>query len=74
MSILKTIQTKVLEIAYREEGAAAGWPIILAHGFPYDVHAYDEVAPRLAAAGARVITPYLRGFRPHTLSVQRQDA
>ena len=37
---------------------------MLAHGFPYDVHAYDEVAPQLAKAGARVITPYLRGFGP----------
>ena len=64
MSILKTIQTKVLEIAFLDEGAAAVWPIILAHGFPYDVHAYDEVVPRLAQAGARVIVPHLRGFGP----------
>jgi pimeloyl-ACP methyl ester carboxylesterase len=64
MSILRTIRTKVLEIAFLDEGAAAGWPIILAHGFPYDVHAYDDVVPRLAQAGARVIVPYLRGFGP----------
>src|SRR5271154_3875645 len=64
MPILKTIQTKVLEIALLDEGVAAGWPIILAHGFPYDIHAYDEVVPRLAQAGARVIVPYLRGFGP----------
>jgi pimeloyl-ACP methyl ester carboxylesterase len=64
MSRLKTIRTKVLEIAFLEEGRATGWPVILAHGFPYDVHAYDEVAPRLAKAGARVIAPYLRGFGP----------
>src|ERR1700733_9861562 len=64
MSILKTVQTKVLEIAFLEEGVAAGGAIILAHGFPYDMHAYDEVVPRLAQAGARVIVPYLRGFGP----------
>jgi pimeloyl-ACP methyl ester carboxylesterase len=64
MPILKTIQTKVLEIAFLDEGVAAGWPIILAHGFPYDIHAYDEVVPRLAQAGARVIVPYPRGFGP----------
>ena len=64
MSNLKTIQTKVLEIAFLDEGTAAGWPIILAHGFPYDAHAYDEVVPRLAEAGARVIVQYLRGFGP----------
>lgn len=62
MSNLKTIETKVLEIAFLDEGPAAGWPVILAHGFPYDVHAYDEVVPRLTRAGARVIVPYLRGF------------
>ena len=64
MSILKTIRTKVLEIAFLDEGVVAGWPIVLAHGFPYDIHAYDEVVPRLAQAGARVIVPYLRGFGP----------
>ena len=64
MSTLKTLQTNALEIAFLDEGAASGWPVILAHGFPYDVHAYDEVAPRLAQAGARVIAPYLRGFGP----------
>ena len=61
---LKTVQTRVLEIAFLEEGPANGWPVVLAHGFPYDVHAFDEVVPRLAQAGARVIVPYLRGFGP----------
>jgi pimeloyl-ACP methyl ester carboxylesterase len=64
MPALKTVRTKVLEIAFRDEGLASGWPVVLAHGFPYDVHAYDEVVPRLAQAGARVIVPYLRGFGP----------
>jgi pimeloyl-ACP methyl ester carboxylesterase len=64
MPTLKTIRTKALEIAFLVEGPATGWPVVLAHGFPYDVHAYDEVAPQLAKAGARVITPYLRGFGP----------
>jgi pimeloyl-ACP methyl ester carboxylesterase len=56
------IKAGPLEIAYLEYGAASGWPCILGHGFPYDVHAYDEAAPILAEAGARVIVPYLRGF------------
>ncbi len=64
MSTLKTVKTKALAIAFLDEGPAAGWPVILAHGFPYDVHAYDEVVPRLTRAGARVIVPYLRGFGP----------
>jgi len=64
MSTLKTIETKFLEIAFLDEGPASGWPVILAHGFPYDVHAFDEVVPHLAQAGARVIVPFLRGFGP----------
>jgi pimeloyl-ACP methyl ester carboxylesterase len=40
--------------------------VILLHGFPYDVCAYDEVAPPLAAAGYRVLVPYLRGYGPTT--------
>ena len=39
-------------------------PVVLLHGFPYDVRAYDVVAPLLAAKGCRVITPYLRGYGP----------
>jgi len=51
-------------IAYVEHGPTNGWPVILSHGFPYDVHSFDEVASILARAGARVITPYTRGFGP----------
>jgi len=54
MSILMTVQTNILEIAFLDEGPATGWPVVLAHGFPYDVHAYDEVAPRLAEARGRL--------------------
>ena len=61
---VKTIDTGVLSIGYLEYGPASGWPCILGHGFPYDVHAYSETAPMLAEAGARVIVPYLRGYGP----------
>jgi pimeloyl-ACP methyl ester carboxylesterase len=53
-----------LAVALRSHGPSDGWPCLLMHGFPYDVEAYAEVAPILADAGARVITPYLRGFGP----------
>jgi len=53
-----------LNVAYLESGDTSGPPVVLLHGFPYDVQAYAEVAPRLAAAGARVIVPWLRGFGP----------
>ena len=64
MSDIQTIQTPVLEIAYLASGPERGPPVLLLHGFPYDVHAYAEVAPPLAAAGCRVIVPYLRGHGP----------
>src|SRR5512137_84964 len=58
----KSIETPVLNIAYVESGA--GFPVILLHGFPDDVHAYDDVAPPLVKAGYRVLVPYLRGYGP----------
>ena len=59
-----SVRTDVLEIAYQEHGPQDGAPVILLHGFPYDVHAFDEVAPPLAADGCRVLVPYLRGYGP----------
>ena len=56
--------TPLLRIAYEEHGPAAGEPVILLHGFPYDPRAFDEVAPALAQRGYRVIVPYLRGYGP----------
>src|SRR5258708_36536902 len=61
---MRTVETDILRIAYLEHGPGNGWPVILSHGFPYDVHAFDEVASILARAGARVIVPYTRGFGP----------
>jgi pimeloyl-ACP methyl ester carboxylesterase len=58
----RSVQTPTLDIGYVEFGPAGGFPIILLHGFPDDVHAYDEVAPPLARAGHRVLAPYLRGY------------
>ena len=52
----------VLEVAYRETGVPSGTPVILLHGFPYDVHAYDEAAALLP--NHRVIIPFLRGYGP----------
>lgn len=58
----KRVTTPVLEIEYEHAGEAGAPPVILLHGFPYDVRAYAEVAPILADGGASVYTPYLRGF------------
>ncbi|MGJ5047159.1 alpha/beta fold hydrolase [Bradyrhizobium oligotrophicum] len=61
---LREIDAGVLRIAYVESGPADGPVVILLHGYPYDIHSYVEVAPRLAAQGCRVIVPYLRGYGP----------
>ncbi|MDM0076471.1 alpha/beta hydrolase [Variovorax sp. J2P1-59] len=62
MQALRTVRAGVLDIAYHEDGPADGPPVLLMHGFPYDIHSYAEVAPLLAGAGCRVIVPYLRGY------------
>ncbi|OPA90200.1 alpha/beta hydrolase [Pseudomonas fluorescens] len=63
---MKTVKAGVLEIAYLEVGPVDGAPVVLLHGFPYDVHAFDDVAHILASAGKRCFTPYLRGYGPTT--------
>ena len=62
--MLKRVEAGVQSVAYEESGAANGTPVLLLHGFPYDVHAYDEVTPLLVSARCRVIAPYLRGYGP----------
>lgn len=64
MTPLRTVRAGVLDVAYFEAGPADGPPVFLMHGFPYDVHAYEEVAPLLAQRGCRAIVPYLRGYGP----------
>ena len=59
---VKQINAGVLNVGYIEAGPDDGPPVILLHGWPYDIHSFVEVAPLLAAKGYRVIVPYLRGF------------
>jgi pimeloyl-ACP methyl ester carboxylesterase len=59
---LKQIDAGVLSVGYAEAGPADGPPVILLHGWPYDIHSYVDVAPLLASTGYRVIVPYLRGY------------
>ncbi|MFZ5674996.1 MAG: alpha/beta fold hydrolase [Pseudomonadota bacterium] len=59
---IKQIRAGLLNVGYAEEGPADGPPVILLHGWPYDIHTYVDVAPLLAAKGYRVIVPYLRGY------------
>ncbi len=59
---LRQIRTDMLDIGYVELGPAEGPPVLLLHGWPYDIHSFVEVAPVLAAAGHRVLVPHLRGY------------
>jgi pimeloyl-ACP methyl ester carboxylesterase len=58
---IKQIKAGVLDIGYAEEGPANGEPVILLHGWPYDIQSYAEVSALLITKGYRVIVPYLRG-------------
>jgi pimeloyl-ACP methyl ester carboxylesterase len=59
---LKQIDAGVLNVGYAEAGPASGPPVILLHGWPYDIHSFADVAPALASAGYRAIVPYVRGY------------
>jgi len=58
------VRTPMLEIGYEADGPASGFPIVLLHGFPDDVRAFDGMTPGLVSAGYRVLIPYLRGYGP----------
>jgi pimeloyl-ACP methyl ester carboxylesterase len=59
---MKQVDAGVLNVGYAEDGPADGPAVLLLHGWPYDIYSYVDVAPLLAAAGYRVIVPYLRGY------------
>jgi pimeloyl-ACP methyl ester carboxylesterase len=58
---IKQINAGLLNVGYAEAGPASGPPVILLHGWPYDIYSFVDVAPLLASAGYRVIVPYVRG-------------
>ena len=60
----RLVDTPVLSIGYEDSGDPRGFPVILLHGFPDDVRAYDAVVPPLVKAGHRALVPYLRGYGP----------
>jgi pimeloyl-ACP methyl ester carboxylesterase len=59
---LKQIRAGDLNVGYVDMGPQTGTPVLLLHGWPYDIHSFVDVAPALAAAGYRVLVPYLRGY------------
>lgn len=61
-SDIRQIRAGTLDVGYVDVGPANGPVAVLLHGWPYDIHAFADVAPRLTAAGYRVIIPHLRGY------------
>src|SRR5262252_7582058 len=59
---VKQIEAGLLNVGYVETGPVNGRPVILLHGWPYDIYSFVDVAPLLAAKGYRAIVPYLRGY------------
>ena len=59
---VKQIDAGLLNVGYAEDGPSDGKPVVLLHGWPYDIHSFVDVAPVLASKGYRVIVPYLRGY------------
>jgi len=59
---IKQVEAGLLSVGYAEVGPAGGPVVLLLHGWPYDIHSFVDVAPRLSSAGFRVIVPYLRGY------------
>ena len=59
---LKQIDAGTLNVGYAETGPTIGPPVVLLHGWPYDIYSFVDVAPLLASAGYRVIVPYVRGY------------
>jgi len=59
---VRQIKAGLLDVGYVEAGPAGGRPVILLHGWPYDIHSYADVTADLAAQGFRVIVPFTRGF------------
>jgi pimeloyl-ACP methyl ester carboxylesterase len=59
---VQQIEAGVLDVGYVQAGSDSGQPVVLLHGWPYDIHSYVDVAPALAAEGYRVIVPFLRGY------------
>lgn len=64
MAAVAHVRTPLLDVAYEESGPAGGMPVLLLHGFPYDIRGYDAAVGLINAAGCRTIVPYLRGYGP----------
>jgi len=62
LGALKQVDAGLLSVGYAEAGPADGSPVLLLHGWPYDIHSFADVTPLLASAGYRVVVPFVRGY------------
>ncbi len=62
LGALKQVDAGLLNVGYAEAGPADGSPVLLLHGWPYDIHSFAEVTPLLTSAGYRVVVPFVRGY------------
>ena len=71
---MKQIDAGLLSVGYAEAGPADGPPVLLLHGWPYDIHSFVAVTPLLASAGHRVIVPYSAAMARRAFSPARRSA
>ena len=64
LGVVEQVDAGVLNVGYVEAGEATGQPVVLLHGWPYDIHSYADVTPILEAAGYRVIVPFSTATEP----------
>jgi pimeloyl-ACP methyl ester carboxylesterase len=68
---IQRISANGLGFAFLEEGA--GPLVLLLHGFPDTAHTWDDVRPKIAAKGYRVVSPFMRGYHPTEVPADDAD-
>jgi pimeloyl-ACP methyl ester carboxylesterase len=63
-SDMRSIQTELLNISFEAGGSPSGYPVVLLHGWPDAVQAWQNVATTLQQSGYRTVAPFLRGSYP----------
>ena len=71
---IKQIDAGVLSVGYAEAGPADGRPVILLHGWPYDIHTLRRRRAHAGIGGLSRDRAVLARLRHHALPVGRHDA
>ena len=70
-SDLHHVEANGLGFVYLESGR--GPLVLLLHGFPDTARSWDDVRPRIAAKGYRVVSPWMRGYAPTAIPDRDTD-